>query len=295
MGLTNFWAQKTRLDNLQDDLTNMRLYVTNVSGCISELDACWIGNRDKQKIVNTITSHLHIVNNANSDINVFKQTATFVLVKMNELGSLVGLCVPSVTQICLPGIYDCSRINPRIQIDTTALRLVADKIEGERKHLDNTSSTINNTQNIIDNYILSLFGLNNLINRIDRRVAEQKQENQKIVSGIRQICDLYERTEKSLNEKIAAMAGLGTTVVADPPVVTTPTLVTDKTPDIVSGGTSTGVEAGKIRQIIQQWDPNGGNPDYDPSVWGIYDQYSKKACGVASASMALSCRILMAD
>jgi hypothetical protein len=85
------------------------------------------------------------------------------------------------------------------------------------------------------------------------------------------------------------MAGLGTTAVVDTPIVSTPPEVTQKTPDIVQGGSSTGVEAGKIKQVIQQWDPKyGPNPAYDPSVWGPYDSISSSACGVAAASMALS-------
>jgi len=292
VGLINFWSQKSTLDQLDKDMSNMKLYVTHVSGCIAEIDACWIGNKDKEKVVSAISSHLHIVNKSNNDLNIFKQTATFILVKMNELGSLIGLSIPAIANMCFPGLFSEVRIYPRIQIDTAALRTVADKIEGERKYLEETSFSIGNTKNIIDDVILNMNGLGKLLKDLDREVAEQKQENQKIVNGIRHICDLYENAENRLNEKIAALEVLGTSVAGDTPVVTPPPPVTkERLTGTASVELSTDVKAGKIRQVIQKWDPElgfGDGKDYDPSVWGQYDNISSSACGVAATSMALS-------
>ena len=172
MGLINFWGQKSTLDQLDKDLSNLKLYVTHVSGCIAEIDACWIGNKDKEKVVSAISLHLHIVNKSNNDLNIFKQTATFILVKMNELGSLIGLSIPAIANMCFPGLFTEVRIYPRIQIDTAALRTVADKIEGERKYLEETSFSIKNTKNIIDDIILNMNGLGKLLKDLDREVGQ---------------------------------------------------------------------------------------------------------------------------
>lgn len=276
MGLINFWGQKSTLDQLDKDLSNLKLYVTHVSGCIAEIDACWIGNKDKEKVVSAISLHLHIVNKSNNDLNIFKQTATFILVKMNELGSLIGLSIPAIANMCFPGLFTEVRIYPRIQIDTAALRTVADKIEGERKYLEETSFSIKNTKNIIDDIILNMNGLGKLLKDLDREVAEQKQENQKIVNGIRHICELYENAEKRLNEKISALGGLGTTSTPDIPASKTPR------PSQSTDETNRGVR--EIRKIVQ----NNWETGYDTALWGEFAKDSSSGCAVASTSMALS-------
>jgi len=211
MGINNFFEQKAKLDEIQDDLDNLKLYVTRVGNYMVDIDICWVGNKDKKKIVNAIQSHLQDVNKTNTDINVFKETATFVLMKMNELGSLIGLNAPKISQISLPVISFDFKVHTKIQIDTTALREVANRIDKERKYLDEVASSIGKTRNIVDVIILSLLGLNFMLQTLASKIESQKHENQRIVYAIRRICDLYETTEKGLQQRINEGLALGST------------------------------------------------------------------------------------
>ena len=202
MGVANFFSQKSRLNEIQDDIDRMIRYVKLLNNYTGEIDACWIGNRDKSKVAHAISSHLNDVTEVATNINIFKQTAIFVLEKMNELGSLIGLHKPEIVSLWMPPVNNDFRINTRINLDTDALRNVAEKIDRNRTLLEDTTFSIKDTKNVIDNMILNIFGLNLLLKTIDRNVANLISDNQKIVNTIRNISDLYETTEKRLVKKI---------------------------------------------------------------------------------------------
>lgn len=214
--ILNYLGQKSKLEELHDDLIRMQNYAKHVNGCTGDINACWFGNKDKQKLMSALAAHVTEVNQATAELNLFKQTATFVLNIMNELGKLLGDKRPNVSPIGKVPVCNPSHIDVKIKIDTSALRLVADKIDREKKLLQDTTFSIKGTNNILDALVLNVFGLAGLLKTIDTRIEALVQENTKIVLSIRKICDLYESTEMSLKKKIEAIGIVGASAVIPP-------------------------------------------------------------------------------
>ena len=198
MALINFWSQKNYINGLQADLSGLTAYANALNSCAAELNACWDGNSDKQYVISAIGRQMQAVNSLRQEVNWVRQTSDFVLVKLNELGALTGFSQPYVAQVASIGMMISCSAQTRIRLNTGTVRATAMLLNNRRSSLAGSKGNLFKARNIIDVFILGIWGIGGRLNGINSKMDELIARHDRIVKALNQIADRYDTADRRL-------------------------------------------------------------------------------------------------
>lgn len=216
MGLTNYWSQKSYIDGLQSDLSGLTTYAHALNSCAADLNYYWAGNTDKQYIFSAISRQMQVVNSLRQEVNWVSRTSNFVLEKLNELGMLEGFSQPFVAQIAAIGMAASCSSQPRIRLDTSAIRTAATTLNTRRSSLTDSSGNLFKANSIIDLFILGIWGIGGRLNGINSQIDELIARHDRIIGAINQCATLYDQADFRLKQKAYALHSPGLVEATQP-------------------------------------------------------------------------------
>jgi len=224
MALPNFWPQKKYINGLGTDFASLTAYANALNKCAADLNACWVGNTDKQYISGAINRQLQAVNQLRQNVNWLQKTAGFVLDKLNELGLLSGFSQPYVSAVAAIAYMGGAAAQTRIKLDTSAVRAAANTLNHRRSALVNCQSNFVRAKTAIDPFILGMWGIGTSVGASNAQMDALLARHDKIVQAIHRAAERYDAADLRLKRKAEAIKAAG---LINPTLVALPAWVQD--------------------------------------------------------------------
>ena len=209
MALPNFWPQKKYISGLGTDFASLTAYANALNKCAADLNACWVGNTDKQYILSAVNRQVQAVNQLRQNVNWLQKTADFVLEKLNELGQLAGFSQPHVSAVAAIAYMGGTAARTRIQLDTGAVRTAANILNHKRSALINCQSNFVRAKMVIDPFILGIWGIGTNVGASNKQIDALLARHDKIVQALHRVAERYDAADLRLKRKAEAIKAAG--------------------------------------------------------------------------------------
>jgi len=209
MALPNFFSQKNCINSLGTDVSGLKTYADALNECAASLNACWVGNIDKQYVISAINQQIQAVNTQRQDVNWVQQTADFVLGKLNELGALTGFSQPHIPSIASIHFMGGCAAKTRIDINTGSIRTAAKVLNNKRTCLVDSKNHLARAVNVIDVFILGIWTIGAKITVANKQIDALLNRHDQIVAALRKIADIYDQADHRLSKKAGEVQSPG--------------------------------------------------------------------------------------
>lgn len=205
MGVKNYSQQMKLIQFGLADSRKVKDYAESINTLIGELDSVWKGGMDKCNILTAMGDCAKEAGQIANKYYTFCDNSKRWLDEINRLDKTTIKVSPKV--ICTITCMMASS-SSKMQMDIDSMRAVAKKMLLQGQKLEGAHSRGIRIFNGLDSMILCHFPDINGKNGISNRIGQLQQKNNRIAYNIIKVCELYEKADTNVQNKIGAGADL---------------------------------------------------------------------------------------